>query len=69
VLEGGEERVQFGEVAALRGFLALDGLDDGGEFLLEGKRGERHHQISEYFQVNVLLSGLWCSLFKHFLEK
>jgi hypothetical protein len=40
VLEGGEEGVQFGEVGALRGLLALDGFDDGGEFLLEGKRGE-----------------------------
>jgi hypothetical protein len=36
VLEGGEEGVQFGEVGALRGLLALDGFDDGGEFLLEG---------------------------------
>ena len=41
VLEGGEEGVQFGEVGTLRGLLALDGFDDGGEFLLEGKRGER----------------------------
>jgi hypothetical protein len=40
VLEGGEEGVQFGEVGALRGLLALDGFDDGGEFLLEGKRGK-----------------------------
>jgi hypothetical protein len=40
VLEGGEEGVQFGEVGALRGLLPLDGFDDGGEFLLEGKRGE-----------------------------
>ena len=39
VLEGGEEGVQFGEVGALRGLLALDGFDDGGEFLLEGKWG------------------------------
>jgi hypothetical protein len=37
VLEGGEEGVQFGEVGALRGLLALDGFDDGGEFLLEGE--------------------------------
>ena len=41
MLEGGEEGVQFGEVGALRGLLALDGFDDGGEFLLEGKRGKR----------------------------
>ena len=40
MLESGEEGVQFGEVAALRGLLALDGSNDGGEFLLEGKRGE-----------------------------
>ena len=40
VLEGGEEGVQLGEVGALRGLLALDGFDDGGEFLLERKRGE-----------------------------
>jgi len=40
VLEGGEEGVQFGEVGARRGLLALDGFDDGGEFLLEGKRGK-----------------------------
>jgi hypothetical protein len=39
VLEGGEEGVQFGKVGALRGLLALDGFDDGGEFLLEGKWG------------------------------
>lgn len=48
VLEGGEEGVQFGEVGALRGLLALDGCDDGGKFLLEGKRGNGHFQISEY---------------------
>ena len=35
VLEGGEEGVQFGEVGALRGLLALDGFDDGGEAVLE----------------------------------
>ena len=40
MLEGGEEGVQLGEVGALCGLLALDGFDDGGEFLLEGKRGE-----------------------------
>ena len=40
VLEGGEEGVQFGEVGALRGLLALNGFDDGGEFLLEGEWGE-----------------------------
>ena len=40
VLEGGEEGVQFGEMGALRGLLALDGFDDGGEFLLEGEWGE-----------------------------
>jgi hypothetical protein len=39
VLEGGEEGVQCGEVGALHGLLALDGFDDGGEFLLEGQRG------------------------------
>ncbi len=45
VLEGGEEGVQFGEVGALRGLLALDGFDDGGEFLLEGKRGAHHFDL------------------------
>jgi len=48
VLEGGEEGVQFGEVGALRGFLALDGFDDGGEFLLEGKRGEDDFDGSQF---------------------
>lgn len=41
MLEGGEEGVQLGEVGALFFLLALDGFDDGGEFLLEGERGER----------------------------
>jgi hypothetical protein len=43
VLEGGEEGVQFGEVDALRGLLALNGFDDGGEILSEEKRGERYY--------------------------
>ena len=33
MLEGGEKGVQFGEVRALCGLLALDGFDDGGEVL------------------------------------
>jgi len=49
VLEGGEEGVQFGEVGALRGLLALDGFDDGGEFLLEGKRGKWNFVIPKNF--------------------
>jgi hypothetical protein len=48
VLEGGEEGVQFGEVGALRGLLALDGFDDGGEFLLEGEWGKNK---SNLFQI------------------
>ena len=39
MLQGREEGVQLGEVGALRGLLALDGFDDGGEFLLEGEGG------------------------------
>lgn len=46
VLEGGEEGVQLGEVGALRGLLALDGFDDGGKFLLEGKRGCRNRKVT-----------------------
>jgi hypothetical protein len=34
-LEGGEEGVEFGEVGAEAGFLGFDGLDDGGEAVLE----------------------------------
>ena len=34
-LQGGEEVVQFGEVGALVGLLLFDGLDDGGEPVLE----------------------------------
>ena len=45
MLEGGEEGVQFGEVGALGGLLALDGFDDGGEFLLEGKRGANYFEL------------------------
>lgn len=42
VLEGGEEGVQFREVGALRGLLALYGCDNGGELLLEGEWGKKN---------------------------
>lgn len=34
-LEGGENGVEFGKMGAEAGFPALDGGDDGGEFVLE----------------------------------
>ena len=34
-LQGGEEGVEFGQVGALAGLLAFDGLGDGGETPLE----------------------------------
>ncbi len=55
VLEGGEEGVQLGEVGALRGLLALDGFDDGGEFLLEGKRRVYDWKLSQILQVDPAL--------------
>ena len=38
-MQGGEEGVEFGQVGALAGFLLLDGLDDGGEAVLEVQPG------------------------------
>ena len=43
-LQGGEEGVEFGEVGALAGFLSFDGLDDGGEVVLEVDRRKRNPQ-------------------------
>ena len=57
MLEGGEEGVQLGEVGALGGLLALDGFDDGGEFLLEGKRGEDNWQLPQLLSCEMSNGG------------
>ena len=57
MLEGGEEGVQFGEVGALRGLLALDGFDDGREFLLEGKWGKWDWESAKNLLIDILNIG------------
>ncbi len=55
VLKDGEEGVQFGEVGALRGLLALDGFDDGGEAALKGNRWIHQANTSDIVEVETCL--------------
>ena len=41
LLQRGKQRVEGGQGAALGGFEGFNGLDAGGEGLLEGERGKR----------------------------
>lgn len=69
VLERGEERVQFGQRGAVRGFQFLHGGDAAGEVALKGDRWDRNVKIAENCQVDVFLRGLRCTVFKGLLQK
>jgi hypothetical protein len=49
-LQRAEEFVQLGEVGAEAGLLTLDGLNDGGEAVLDVEGWERDHQRAYLFR-------------------
>ena len=55
LLQRGKQRVERGQRAAVGGFEGFDGLDAGGEGLLEGERGKRNIQASQNCEVDVFL--------------
>ena len=68
-LQGGEESVQFGHVHALTGLLLLDGLNDGGEAVLEFGWWNRDRETAKNLQVDVFLGNLWRPSLQNVLEE